>query len=508
MASSPPFLHYRHALPLAMRSQLCRFQPFLGFRERGFLRIASSPPYLKHPPVHAQQTDHDTADSETVEWVNTAVRDPMVEVDPVTITNQILAQKESRRLQESISLAEESFPALSQSSKRLSNATIASVGALILLIVAVTPLILKFRERFGRLPRPMIASTSEPLKAKREVVKGTIKASHDAIPVTANKKVEPVALGTRPSSHHQNHKNLRTPENAVTKQRPYYKELVVESGAHNGANQLSTNNQIQQMTHTITRPSLEQKIQEIPENKDFTDNAPYKANDEEVDAMGGQRLKQLMDQNLSHNQSAHAESGVVLDAPSFQTFVKAGQSYSGKHTSDSIQEQKQFITEKAPVKLALQDSIAFLSSSSVLHSNANSSTEPLAYSLSSSDFQTSTKTFIQTKQLSIAYESEMSASESLEKETEKISKGDRKAFNKALEAVLPAVTIGIGTLGALVGASAALQVIGFAATARLISRDLFWAQTREELWQELSSITDRQKLLDFLMKRNIVKKST
>lgn len=102
-----------------------------------------------------------------------------------------------------------------------------------------------------------------------------------------------------------------------------------------------------------------------------------------------------------------------------------------------------------------------------------------------------------------ALKTDCPAPEAVEKATDKVSKRDS---NKTLEAVVPALTIGVGAIGTLFGVAGGLQVVGFAALASLISRDLFWAQSRVSLWQELSSITDRQKLLDFLAKRNIVKR--
>lgn len=82
----------------------------------------------------------------------------------------------------------------------------------------------------------------------------------------------------------------------------------------------------------------------------------------------------------------------------------------------------------------------------------------------------------------------------------------REDNKKALEAALPALAIGVGTVGTLFGVAGGLQVVGFAALASFVSQDVFWAQSREELWQEVKGITDRQKLSDFLARRNIVRK--
>eukprot|EP00250_Pteridium_aquilinum_P031224 c43261_g1_i1 orf=84-2228(+) len=81
----------------------------------------------------------------------------------------------------------------------------------------------------------------------------------------------------------------------------------------------------------------------------------------------------------------------------------------------------------------------------------------------------------------------------------------RQESMKALETAVPAIAIGVGTVGALFGVAGGLQVVGFAALASFISRDFFWAQNRESLWQELNGITDRQKLLDFLARRKIMR---
>lgn len=81
----------------------------------------------------------------------------------------------------------------------------------------------------------------------------------------------------------------------------------------------------------------------------------------------------------------------------------------------------------------------------------------------------------------------------------------REDSKKALQAAMPAIAIGVGTVGALFGVAGGLQVVGFAALASFISHDFFWAQSRESLWQELNGITDRRKLLEFLAKRNIMR---
>ncbi|KAI5072489.1 hypothetical protein GOP47_0012595 [Adiantum capillus-veneris] len=80
----------------------------------------------------------------------------------------------------------------------------------------------------------------------------------------------------------------------------------------------------------------------------------------------------------------------------------------------------------------------------------------------------------------------------------------REDNKKALEAALPALAIGVGTVGTLFGVAGGLQVVGFAALASFLSQDFFWAKSREELYQELKGITNRQKLLDFLARRNIL----
>ncbi|MCO5599292.1 hypothetical protein L7F22_053393 [Adiantum nelumboides] len=82
-------------------------------------------------------------------------------------------------------------------------------------------------------------------------------------------------------------------------------------------------------------------------------------------------------------------------------------------------------------------------------------------------------------------------------------RGDNK---KALEAALPALAIGVGTVGTLFGVAGGLQVVGFAAVANFFSKDFFWAESREDLFQELKGISNRQQLMNFLVRRNIVTK--
>ncbi|MCO5564568.1 hypothetical protein L7F22_018232 [Adiantum nelumboides] len=82
----------------------------------------------------------------------------------------------------------------------------------------------------------------------------------------------------------------------------------------------------------------------------------------------------------------------------------------------------------------------------------------------------------------------------------------REDNKKALEAALPALAIGVGTVGTLFGVAGGLQVVGFAAVANFFSKDFFWAESREDLFQELKGISNRQQLIDFLARRNIVRK--
>eukprot|EP00249_Psilotum_nudum_P014883 c25048_g1_i1 orf=294-1820(+) len=80
----------------------------------------------------------------------------------------------------------------------------------------------------------------------------------------------------------------------------------------------------------------------------------------------------------------------------------------------------------------------------------------------------------------------------------------KEAFANSFQTALPTLVVGVGAVGSLTGVGRGLQVIGFAATLSLISCELLWAQTREQLWQDLKVISDRRKLLEFLKKRKIV----
>jgi hypothetical protein len=50
----------------------------------------------------------------------------------------------------------------------------------------------------------------------------------------------------------------------------------------------------------------------------------------------------------------------------------------------------------------------------------------------------------------------------------------------------------------------ALEMVGVTATASFISYELLWANTRDQLWEEINKITDHRKLFKFLKKRKIV----
>jgi hypothetical protein len=75
---------------------------------------------------------------------------------------------------------------------------------------------------------------------------------------------------------------------------------------------------------------------------------------------------------------------------------------------------------------------------------------------------------------------------------------------RALQAAFPAVAIGAGAVGALAGVDGALEMVGVTATASFISYELLWANTRDQLWEEINKITDHRKLFKFLKKRKIV----
>jgi hypothetical protein len=89
----------------------------------------------------------------------------------------------------------------------------------------------------------------------------------------------------------------------------------------------------------------------------------------------------------------------------------------------------------------------------------------------------------------------------LEKEAEERR---NSAKYRALQAAFPAVAIGAGAVGALAGVDGALEMVGVTATASFISYELLWANTRDQLWEEINKITDHRKLFKFLKKRKIV----
>ncbi|KAJ7535212.1 hypothetical protein O6H91_12G022700 [Diphasiastrum complanatum] len=75
---------------------------------------------------------------------------------------------------------------------------------------------------------------------------------------------------------------------------------------------------------------------------------------------------------------------------------------------------------------------------------------------------------------------------------------------KALKAAAPALAIGAGALGIFAGIDGGLEMVGMAAAASFISYELLWAQTREQLWQEMRRVTDHEKLMHFLKARKIL----
>ncbi|EFJ14421.1 hypothetical protein SELMODRAFT_445890 [Selaginella moellendorffii] len=85
-----------------------------------------------------------------------------------------------------------------------------------------------------------------------------------------------------------------------------------------------------------------------------------------------------------------------------------------------------------------------------------------------------------------------------------IYKDYKEEIKKIVQAVVPAVAVGAGAISMINGVDAALEMVGFAATASFVWYDLLWAETRQDLYKDFQGIKNHKELLQFLRSKKIV----
>ncbi|KAG6542494.1 hypothetical protein Mapa_016184 [Marchantia paleacea] len=81
----------------------------------------------------------------------------------------------------------------------------------------------------------------------------------------------------------------------------------------------------------------------------------------------------------------------------------------------------------------------------------------------------------------------------------------RRSYAEALQAVVPAIAVGAGAFSTLSGLDSGLEMVGLVATASFVAREIFMASSRQQLCGEVRKVKDHKSFLDFLKNREIIK---
>ncbi|KAL2614131.1 hypothetical protein R1flu_025823 [Riccia fluitans] len=80
----------------------------------------------------------------------------------------------------------------------------------------------------------------------------------------------------------------------------------------------------------------------------------------------------------------------------------------------------------------------------------------------------------------------------------KTKEEERQSNVQAMQAAFPAIAVGAGAVSTLIGVTSGLQMVGLVASASFVARELIMASSRQQLYGDLRKINDHKSLMEFL----------